>query len=194
MRLLSQVTGLTVGNLEKAEDGSYLVDNIPLWKNATTGAISFDKKEETDTRATNENGELLYCPKFYYDMLKKARIEDYIQTTESKSLCPKSDIYNDDGELVSSGFHSNLDLGNITTYQKTREPNGIDASEIEPLEQKMRDLTREDIMRIVAGFTKESDTIYFLSIRKTDLTKLSPADTKKIIPGYKISLRPYNDR
>ena len=50
LRQLSQVTELTVGNLKVAEDGSYLIDNYPLYADS-----------DNNHYIKNENGKKRWC-------------------------------------------------------------------------------------------------------------------------------------
>lgn len=177
LRQLSQVTKLTVGSLKKNEkDGSYLIDSYPIYAD-TEGNKFITNPNGTYTQAVDASGNLLYCPAFYYDMVKETYPDIFLESTESKAPYPLPT------------YERDLDIGYIMKYPEASAAEGVDISSIE---STISDLTREDIMRIISGFSKTGE-IRTLSIRSTDYKKLTQID-KRIIANYRVTLKQYTNK
>lgn len=177
IKILSQVRHLTVGNLRVAEDGTYLIDNYPIWLHTDENGITskvINKVSESDVHAVNDDGELLYCPAFYRDIMKGFAADAFVETTESKSYYPQGDIYNEDGELLTSGYDRNLDITGILAYNDYEVLEGIDISGITTSE-----LTNVDMLRIAAGFSTYNG-YKTLRLNNSAYKKLSSAERRAL--------------
>lgn len=167
---MSQTTKIYLGTLEINNDpddknyNTYLCKNYPLYVHIettngdqSTTTVFEDEKSEGDEQLTNDNGEKIYCPKFYHDMCLTTRgfKKSYIETTEEYSVCPKGD------------FEGPATLYYVRKYPDAVANSGLDISD-------MKDgFTREDLLRIIAGYTSDvNSSLYNITLRKSDYEKI----------------------
>ena len=126
--ILSQITNLTVGPIERAEDGSMFVDNYPLYKKEIGDDNFTAVYENTGVPYLDENGKQLYVPKFYHDVMSKhGQVEDTSLTTlEPKSICP---IGYQQGQ---NGFDADINLSNVRVYRDSAPIEGINVDDVVP--------------------------------------------------------------
>lgn len=167
---MSQTTKIYLGTLEINNDpddknyGTYLCKNYPLYKHVesidgveTTTTVFEDEKSDNDEQLTNSSGEKIYCPRFYHKMCLSTRgfTKSYIETTEEYSVCPIGD------------FEGNATLYYVRKYPDAVSNEGLDLS-------GMKDgFTREELLRIIAGYTSDSNkSLFNIVLRKSDYEKI----------------------
>lgn len=171
---LSQVTKLYLGNLERDTDGSIYVDNYPLYK-TSDGSIVFDSTNATPY--TNDDGEQIYCYKFYRDMALQtgnSRYDSlYLETTDAKSVCPVGDI-----DAEHPGYSTSINLSSIRVFDDADYP-----SSVQPVS-----LSRIDLLMILAGYTSVAGTSYTITLKNEAYNKLTSNDLSLIRTARSIQL------
>lgn len=171
LKYMSQATKMYLGTLKTADDGSYLVENKPLYV-GSDGSATF---EDTGTRLTNSDGKEVFCPLFYYNMAQKTKgfKNSYIETTEQYSVCPEGD------------FVGNAVLYYIRGYDDAVYVGGTMPSDLNS------GFTREDLLRLISGYSSDvNDDISTIELSNKDY-KLIQSDIAMIMQsGKRIKFQP----
>jgi len=149
----SQLKNIYLGTLVKNTDptdleynGTYFCKNVPIYLDQQ-GRYTYTV---TETPYTDGEGHQYYCPKFFKDLCD-GYITDYsLVTTESHGVCPIGD------------FDSDLNLINIKVYPSATVVNNTNSETYSNM--NISALSRENILRILAGLERDGDKIYTINL------------------------------
>ena len=189
---LSQIKNLTIGELRKADDGTYNYPNYPMYEDSEgLRKVAVDYKiPDNYSQAVDGSGNKLYCPAFYYDIGKEMGFEISTTTTNATDYYPISDGISSQSSVY-GGYTKDIDISYIVKYENGSSGDGRDLSQNDI--NATTDLTEIDIMRIIAGFSTNLD-IKTISIRQTDYNNLSSFATQIIGQKYNIAFKIYKNK